>query len=214
MKILIAGGGIGGLACAALLKQRGFSPLLIEQAPEFKTIAYAIGLWEGGQNVLEQLGVLEKFVEKSHPVPRGGVADAHGNSIFDINFAEILIGHRVSANIRRSDLHALLLEAAEGVDMRLGITIKDILQNKDSVTVELNDGSRDTFDLLIAADGMHSRIREKVFGPRTLEYYGWAVYVAWIDGRNAAHPDIFPDKSQYYLRRDQGVLMIPLGDNT
>ncbi len=62
----------------------------------------------------------------------------------------------------------------------MGTTIKEIADRKDFVHVELSDGTSHTFDLVVAADGIHSAIREKFFGKNQNIFYGWSLRFFWI----------------------------------
>lgn len=76
---------------------------------------------------------------------------------------ELLQGRFIS--LTRSDLAAALFGACEGIPAHFGVWISAIEQHRSGVLATLSDGRRETFDLVIGAGGLHSRVRELVFGP-------------------------------------------------
>ena len=81
-----------------------------------------------------------------------------------------------SAAVHRADLQALLLQELGEGPLRLGSEVEGFEQDEAGVTVLLAGDSEERADLLVGADGLHSRIREKLFGPGELRYAG---YTAW-----------------------------------
>ena len=67
-------------------------------------------------------------------------------------------------------LHELLLEAAGDVLIRLGLSVEQLIQRHGIVSVEFSDGTHGEYDLVVAADGIHSAVRRLTFGPAAVPH--------------------------------------------
>jgi 2-polyprenyl-6-methoxyphenol hydroxylase-like FAD-dependent oxidoreductase len=76
------------------------------------------------------------------------------------------------------------------IDIRLGTTIETVVQGAHGVRVTFSNGRHETFDLVVAADGIHSQIRDKVFGSGYLKSYGWTVWAFWAPIGFSAPPGV------------------------
>ena len=180
MRILIVGGGIAGCACAALLKKYGIGEItLVEKAPEFRNIGYLIALWSTGRKVLKELGIDEQVVKDGCQLDSDLVLDKSGRLIKAIPHEDFKsLGSTIV--IKRADLHSGLFGLLRDINVRFNTTCKKIQQTGDSVIVEFSDGAAETFDLVIGADGIHSSVREQVFGQNFLQYCGWRIWTWWL----------------------------------
>ncbi|MCE9548796.1 FAD-dependent oxidoreductase [Candidatus Nomurabacteria bacterium] len=82
MKILIIGGGIGGLATAGFLEKKGFEVHLVERAPEFKHIGFSMTLFPNGRRLLRELGIDDGVGKAGYELPWFELADAKGHMVF------------------------------------------------------------------------------------------------------------------------------------
>ena len=168
--ILVAGGGIGGLAAAHALARKGFAVRVLEQAPEFREIGAGIQLGPNIFRVLEKLGLKDAVL-----------ADAHRPSALEMRCA--LSGERVTrmpldgrfiakfeqpyAVTHRHDIHGVFLKACRGnnlVTLETSRTVTDFEQDEGGITVTLQSGEQVRGRALIGCDGMWSRVREKIIG--------------------------------------------------
>lgn len=165
-RILISGGGIAGCSLAFFLKRAGFNPVVIDSAPEFKRIGYLLALnAQIGQKVAEKMGLLEELRKYEVPLTRSTLLDKYGDVItsFEVDYATH--NKRVGMMMNRADLHETLYNAIKGeVDFRFGESIEMLTDNSKDVTITFVSGTSDTFDLVIGADGVHSKTRKLVFG--------------------------------------------------
>lgn len=186
MRILIVGGGIAGLALAALLRRQGRSPLVIERGSASADLGYGIALWPHGTRVLHALDAYEGFVSRREPMARYTLRDGRGRVVgsFETPAAIERFGHL--GVIPRAALIQLLEDALDGVEVRHGVSIEALSPADDHVDVRLTDGDRASFDLVVGADGAHSRVRERLLGRIPDRDTGWGCYVWWADSALAA----------------------------
>ncbi len=108
------------------------------------------------------------------------ILDHTGRQLAEIELAKLWNRVGVCVGIARRELHHVLLEGAAGVPMRLGTIVTTLSQQDGGVDVTFADGSTGTYDLVIGADGIHSSIRQLVFGsilPRHLGQVSWRFLV-------------------------------------
>ena len=183
-RVLIVGGGVGGLTAATALAQRGVEVLLIERRPAFDVPGVGLGQPANALRVYEALGVLPEILASGFAYDRMAIFDHKRAPIVEHKF--LLGDEKVPAfcALSRLRLHEILLAAAEraGVKVRTGVTVGEIHDEKERVTAEFSDGGSASFDLIAGFDGIRSSTRQYLFGtafaPRPSGYGGWRVQVA------------------------------------
>lgn len=166
-KVLIVGGGIGGLTAAISLREVGIDVDLVELKPEWSV--YGVGIIQQGNVVREmaKLGVADQCLSHGYSFDKVRICDAAGNELTVIP-GKRLAGEAYPANMAlpRIDLHNILLEKATrlGAKIELGTTVEVFDQSSDSVSVRLTNGRTAEYDLLIGADGIYSKIRSMLLG--------------------------------------------------
>ena len=180
--ILIAGAGLGGLTAALALTQRGHRVRIFEQATELKEIGAGVQLGANGTRILIALGL--------EAAMRQVVCEAAGKEIrlgstgqswqtFDLGQSSVQRFGAPYWMVHRGDFHAVLLDAVRDAipdGIRTGLGCTGFEQAADSVTLHLSNGEHVTGDLLIGADGVHSRIRQQMFGQGAAHFTG---LMAW-----------------------------------
>jgi 3-hydroxybenzoate 6-monooxygenase len=170
LPILIAGGGIGGLATALGLARKGFSSIVLEQAPELGEIGAGIQIGPNAFHAFDYLGVGDaaraKAVYIDHLVLMDAMRDERIAAIpLDEPFRNRF--KNPYAVVHRADLHLVLLEACRAndlIDLRTSSAVERYDQDGSSVTVTLMSGDRVTGAALIGADGLRSRVRAQLVG--------------------------------------------------
>ncbi|MGH9142784.1 MAG: FAD-dependent monooxygenase, partial [Vicinamibacterales bacterium] len=166
MRIAINGTGVAGPTLAYWLRRFGHTPMLFEKAPALRAGGYVIDFWGLGYEIAERMGLVPALVDRGYLMQRLRLVDANGREIAGMDVAplrEQVEGRFIS--IARADLAAALFRACEGIPAHFGVSIIDLRQDARGVNVTLSDGRMERFDLVIGADGLHSRVRELVFGP-------------------------------------------------
>lgn len=178
MRILVVGAGIGGLAAAAALTQRDHQVDVVEIKPDFSVYGVGINQPANSLRALRSLGLLDEVLAAGYQYDTSGVYDHRGELIVERHSA---MGGDVPANnaLSRADLHRILIGATERqhVKVAYGTTMASFADRGDHVDVQLTDGRRDSYDLVAAFDGIGSRTRRALFGPRHDPVYsGFGVF--------------------------------------
>lgn len=167
-RALIVGSGISGLAAALSLHRAGWEPLVIDRARERRTGGYFVRFNGAGYTAAERLGILGSLPDRRDPDSRMFEVDPRGRLTPGLAFPQQLNGTPMRM-LLRSDLERALYEAVHDlVEIRYGTGPAAITQDRGGVTATLTDGSVESAELLVGADGIHSTVRSLVFGPEDL----------------------------------------------
>jgi 2-polyprenyl-6-methoxyphenol hydroxylase-like FAD-dependent oxidoreductase len=180
--ILIAGGGIGGLAAALGLAQKGIPSILLEKAAALGEIGAGIQLGPNAFHAFDYLGVGEAARGMAVYVDQLRLMDAL--TAEEITHVDLRDAFRARfknpyAVVHRGDLHGVLLRACRDhalIDLRVNSEVVGYDQDGASVTARLSSGERVTGSLLIGADGLWSNIRKQVVGDGNPRVSGHTTY--------------------------------------
>ena len=168
-KVLVVGGGIGGLCAAIALRREGIPVDLVELKSDWTV--YGVGIIQQSNVVREmaRLGVLDRYLEAAYSFEDVGIYDLEGKPLARIP-GQRLAGPQYPANvgISRLALHKVLSGTAIelGANVRLGMSVEAFEQDEEGVDVTLTDGTRERYALLVGADGVYSKIRSLLFGDK------------------------------------------------
>src|SRR5579875_2761764 len=181
-RILIVGAGIGGLTAALALMRRGIAVTVYEQANELAEVGAGLQISANGSRVLFELGLAEA-VGAAAWVPDGKEIRLWNTGqrweLFDLGTISVERYGFPYLMIHRADLHAILLAAVRRHDpeaVHLGARAVGLIPRRDGVALCFENGARAEGDAVIGADGVHSQIRQALFGPDRPRFTG---IVAW-----------------------------------
>jgi len=171
-KILIVGGGIAGLAAARVLSTKGFSPTLIEKTDEWRPTGGGIYVPGNGVAALDEIGLGKAAREKGFVIDHRHIMSAKGRRLLRLDLEKVWGRPAPCLGILRRDLHDILLDGLDNIDVRFGTTISNLQQDSSTVDVTFQNGNLEKFDLVIGADGLHSSIRELTQGATPMRRVG------------------------------------------
>jgi 2-polyprenyl-6-methoxyphenol hydroxylase-like FAD-dependent oxidoreductase len=173
-KIVIVGGGIGGLTAAVALARRGLAADIYEQAPALEEVGAGVGLWANAIWALEPVGLAGEVTRLAEWMPRQGIRQPDGAWLmcYPTELMEKRWGVGFSA-VQRADLQRLLVDRVDPAAIHLGARCTGFEDAGEAVTVRFADGREAEADVLIGADGVHSVVRAQLLGPAPLRYRGY-----------------------------------------
>lgn len=182
-RVLVVGGGVGGLTAATAFAQRGVEVVLIERRPAFDIPGVGLGQPANALRVYDALGVLQDILSSGFSYDHMCIFDPGRELIARHKF--LLGDERIPpfCALSRLRLHEILLAAAQkaGVDVRCGLMASEIHEDHDGVTVDFSNGQTGSFDLLAGFDGIRSATRLHLVGtafvPRPSGYGAWRLQV-------------------------------------
>ncbi|MBS1687237.1 MAG: FAD-dependent monooxygenase [Bacteroidetes bacterium] len=175
--ILISGAGIAGVSLAFWLRRFGFQPTLIEISPKLREGGYAIDFMGAGYDVAKKMGILPELEKVDMDISKLAFVDGNNKEQGSMNYRKIkrLMNNR-ALTLLRSDLAKAIYKALDqDIGIIFGDTIDKIEQDNEKVIVTFRSGSSRFFDLVVGADGLHSKVRNLIFGNEAQfeNYYGY-----------------------------------------
>ncbi|MFK7937923.1 MAG: FAD-dependent oxidoreductase [Roseovarius sp.] len=206
MSITVIGAGIGGLAAAIALGQRGAQVRVLEQAESIQEVGAGLQISPNGFAVLDALGLGQTVSDRSVQAHAVHLRDYRKGEVLRLDLTRGPHGYHV---LHRAVLIHLLAQAARdaGVEIRLGQQVERVRPGTPA-TVLLHGGETLTADLMIGADGLHSATRPEVTPTQDAFFTG---QVAW---RAIAHNTIgLQNDIHLYMGPRKHVVLYPLPQN-
>lgn len=169
MKIIINGAGIAGPTLAYWLRKAGHEVLLVEAAPALRRGGYVIDFGLVGYDIAEKMGLIPRLRELGYQVREMRYVDRQGRTSSRVAVDALTrLTHGRYITVRRSDLAATIYDALNGeVETIFGDSVASIEETGAGVRVRFDHGPPREADLVIGAGGLHSRVRQLMFGPDT-----------------------------------------------
>jgi 2-polyprenyl-6-methoxyphenol hydroxylase-like FAD-dependent oxidoreductase len=176
-KVLIVGGGIGGLSTGIALRRAGIDAEIVELSKEYNVYGVGIIQQANALRALDALGVAEETMRRGSPYGKVKMCAPTGFQFGEAGTPPM--GNYPTHNgISRKILHDVLYEAAlkNGVVIRMGVTVSDIENEGTRVSVKFTDNTEGDYQLVVGADGINSKVRSLVFGDYEAKYIGSSVW--------------------------------------
>lgn len=210
-RVLVVGGGIGGLSATIALRARGVTVDVVELNPKWDV--YGVGILQPGNAIraLDALGLADQAIAAGFAMDGDRFHLADGTLLADNEHPRVLGPDYPGLNgITRPRLHEILTSTVKrsGADIRLGMTVSALTQRGDGVDVTLTDGSTGRYDLVIGADGINSLIRSLVFPDAPAPQYTGQVVWRYNLPRP---PEV--DKLWMFVGTDGKAGLVPLSED-
>lgn len=201
-EITVVGGGIGGLAAATALAQRGAVVRVLEQAPAIAEVGAGLQISPNGWRVLAALGLADAIAAKSLPAQAVHLRDfRRGAGVFTMPLGR---PDQPWYLTHRADLIAALADAAQaaGVTIRCGTRVTAITPQGQGNLLQMADGTGEEHGLVVAADGLHSPAR-LALNPKSRPFFtgqvAWRATIA-VDAPLAPEAHVFMGPGRHLVR--------------
>jgi salicylate hydroxylase len=210
-RVAIIGGGIGGSTAACALAQAGVEVSVHEAAPELKEIGAGVALHPNAMRVLRMIGV-EDAVRRvagdfEYSVTRNW---STGRVISKISRSQQAATFGLTgATAHRADLLDVIAAALPSGSVTLGTRCTDVASHEGGAVARFENGSQVEADVIVGADGIHSRVREALFGPDDPRFTGKVCYRSVVATEAVQGPRPSTDNTQW-LGPHGTVVLYPL----
>ncbi len=230
LKAIIIGAGIGGLTTAIALKRAGYQIEVYDRVKELRPVGAGISLWSNGVKVMNWLGLGDEIHKIGGEMNRMTYLSKENELLNDIDLLPLIdqVGQRPYP-VSRSELQSMLLEQLGKEHVTLETKCIGAKEEGNQVTAIFEDGSTATGDVLIAADGVRSVLRNYVTQqkpePRYADYVNWNGLVdatpeladkhSWViyvgDGKRASMMPVGGDRFYYFfgVPMEKGTVVEP-----
>lgn len=162
---LVVGGGVAGMSCAIMLRRAGIEVSLVDLDPQWRVAGAGITITASTLRAFKAVGILERVMEAGHTHEGIRVCTVDGRPVEEVRSPPLDAGVPGAGGILRPVLHRILSErtTALGVQVKLGVTVESLEQDRAGVSVRLTDGTRGRYDVVVGSDGIYSRMRQLLF---------------------------------------------------
>jgi 2-polyprenyl-6-methoxyphenol hydroxylase-like FAD-dependent oxidoreductase len=211
-RAIIIGCGIGGLAAAIALNQRGIGFHIYERASVLGEVGAGLSLWANAIKALAKLGLADELKALSVPQISGGIRSWRGELISAAppRDLERRLGTSLVIVVHRAELHSAMCDRVGRDSITLGAQCVGFEQSAEGAEARFADGTEARGDFLIGADGINSAIRAQMFGKTKPRYSGYTAWRAVVRFRHNRLP--YRDASETWGRGAR-FGMIPMSED-
>jgi 2-polyprenyl-6-methoxyphenol hydroxylase-like FAD-dependent oxidoreductase len=206
-RVLVVGGGIAGTCCAIQLRKAGIAVDLVEIDPHWGVLGAGLTITGPTLRALHTIGVLDEVKALGATWSGGKAFNQQGELLTEIHTEPLSPELPATAGILRPQLHKVLAERtrASGTQVRLGVTVNYVSIDDEQAEVVFSDGREARYDLVVAADGIHSKLRTMLFPDAPKPHFTGQVVYRMIATRPAE-----VDRSYFYMGRDIKIGFNPI----
>ncbi|STX41472.1 oxidoreductase [Legionella donaldsonii] len=187
LKILIVGVGVAGPALGYWLRRFGFSPVLIEKSKSIRKGGQALDIRGIATHLAREMGIYDQICERRTRIECGRFVDTAGNVLHEEQGEKFGFRQDDEVEILRGDLVEILMKAIADIPCYFDQSIMSMEQNADNVIVHFRDGKVEKYDLVIAADGIHSATRRIIFDQSEYQLIHLGSYLSTFTIPNYLH---------------------------
>jgi len=209
-RAIIIGAGIGGLTAAIALRQAGWDASVYERASELREVGAGITLWTNAVKVLRKLGVAEPIEAVASTIRKSELRTWRGKLLVATDFSNLdtKLGAPTIA-IHRAVLQAKLADALGREHIHLGMMCIAFNQDEKGASALFAEGDEIRGQILVAADGIKSLVRNQLIGAAPLRYAG---YTAWRGVGLVDRPEVPTGLTVVATGRGSQFGMLPISD--
>lgn len=194
LRIGMVGGGVGGLSAGIALRQQGHDVTVFEQAPQFSRVGADINLTPNVVRAIDGLGagatIRRLGARPTFRISRDWDTGKETSRLGMADEAERLYG-APQVTIHRADIITALAEQFPLAQVQFGRRIRSLTHAGEGVTLQFEDGGSETFDVVVGADGIHSRVRTALFGEEYPRFTGVVSFRSVVPTERVKHvPEI------------------------
>lgn len=162
---LVVGGGIAGMSATIALARQGVAVDVVDQDPAWRVYGAGISITGPTLRAFQRLGVLDEFKQRGYCSASVKLFTMAGHPIGQLETPPLAADLPGGGGIMRPVLHEMLSTRtrAAAADIRLGVTVQSYAEDGGGATVVFTDGRTGRYDLVVAADGIYSRMRNLLF---------------------------------------------------
>jgi 2-polyprenyl-6-methoxyphenol hydroxylase-like FAD-dependent oxidoreductase len=219
----LSGAGIAGPCLAYWLRRHGFEPTIVERAPRLRTGGYVIDFWGTGFDIAERMGLKARVLESGYKLEELRQVDRRGRRVggFPIDVFDRMTNGRYTS-LPRSALARCIYDALDaGVETIFDDTVVRVDEAGPGLLVHFERAPARAFDLVVGADGLHSPIRQLVFGEESQfeHFLGLKVAAFEADGYRprdelvyVVHREVGQQVGRFSMRSDRTMFLFVFAD--
>jgi 2-polyprenyl-6-methoxyphenol hydroxylase-like FAD-dependent oxidoreductase len=175
-KILVIGAGVAGPTVCYWLKKYGFNPTLIEKSKQLRTGGYDIDIRGIALDIVKKMDIYDSICAKRTSLLSTRYVGADGQTLSEEYDEKVHFSDSDDAELLRGDLVNILLQAIPDIPCHFDKEIINLTQKDQFVEVTFKDGLIEQYDLVIAADGLHSSTRRLAFSDKDYHFFKLGYY--------------------------------------
>lgn len=178
INILVIGAGIAGPAICYWLKRFGFSPVLIEKSAAIRKGGQALDVRGIATHIAREMGIYNQICDMRTRIETGRFVDVTGKVLHEEHGEKFGYRQDDEVEILRGDLVEILMKTIPDIPCRFNQNVVSMQQDEHGVTVNFKDGRVENYDMVIAADGIHSATRRMVFDNNEYQLINLGSYIS------------------------------------